>query len=91
MRQGAPLALSRRWGGRDIEEVALDDGPTVFIAGIQRLSSWADRRPGEFPSVFPREQRTAVVLFETHRLVDNEHRSVFVALGLRLKHEWRHP
>ncbi len=40
-----PLRLVRLWGGRNGGDIEIDDLPTVLIAGVAQLASWARNRP----------------------------------------------
>lgn len=88
IRRTSPLRIVRLWGGRDPDEVEIDDEPTVLIAGIDQLASWVHRRP-EFFEGFPTRRLACVVVNEAHTLITKEQREVLVALRLRAKHEWR--
>lgn len=85
-RQGL-LSIRRAWGGGlEPSEMDLDEGPTVFIAGIQQLHQWINHAKKVPP--WPTPRFAAVIVDEAHRLVTRSHRDVLVALGLRKKNHW---
>lgn len=84
------LEILRAWGGRKMDSMELDDGPTVVIAGIQQLHAWLDNRDG-LAELFPRRRLAAVVIDEAHRLIAPSYRDVFLVLGLRQKQRWQVP
>jgi DNA repair protein RadD len=88
IRRTSPLRIVRLWGGRDPDEIEIDDGPSVLVAGIDQLASWVHRRQDFFES-FPTRRLACVVVDEAHTLITKEQREVLVALRLRAKHEWR--
>ncbi|QRK05244.1 DEAD/DEAH box helicase [Archangium violaceum] len=88
IRRNAPLRIVRLWGGRDPDEIELSEEPTVLIAGIDQLATWARDKP-EFFERIPTRRIACVVVDEAHSLITHEHREVLLALGLRAKHEWR--
>lgn len=91
IRRTAPLALVRAWGGRDAEDLDLDEQPTVVIAGVDQLASWARNRPEVFDRI-PRRRLACAVLDEAHGIITREYRDVLIALGLRIsQREWRAP
>lgn len=83
-----PLSILRAWGGRNHETLEIADGPTVLIASIDQLASWARKRR-EFFDEFPSRRLACVVIDEAHGLITSEHRDVLVALRLRAQHHWR--
>lgn len=87
IRRTSPLRIVRLWGGRDPDTVEYDDEPTVLVASVDQLASWARRRP-DFFDCFPRGRLAAVVLDEAHSAITREYRYVLVSLGLRQKHRW---
>ncbi len=86
-RRGA-LSLRRAWGGVDHRSIEIDEAPTVLVAGIDQLASWAQKHP-DFFEEFPRRRLAAVVIDEAHRVITAEHGHVLAALGARAKHHWR--
>ena len=82
------LALVRAWGGRKPDDVQIGDTPTILIAGIDQLSSWAKKKQ-EFFEHFPRKRLACVIVDEAHSLVTAEQRKVLEALGVKAKHHWR--
>lgn len=84
------LDLVRAWGGRRIDAVDVDDGPTIVLAGIQQLHAWSDD-PEALAELLPRRRLAAVVIDEAHRVITPSARDVLVALGLRVKNHWRVP
>lgn len=91
IRRSAPLKLIRAWGGRAAEELEIDDQPTVVIAGVDQLASWARNRP-EVLGQIPQRRLVCAVVDEAHGIITSEYREVLIALGLRVsKREWRTP
>jgi superfamily II DNA or RNA helicase len=87
IRRTLPLRIVRAWGGRDPDTIDYGDEPTVIVASVDQLASWARRRP-EFFECFPRNRLAAVILDEAHAVITREYRYVLMALGLRQKHRW---
>lgn len=86
--RGRPLRIVRLWGGRDPDDVVIDDATTVLVAGIDQLASWVRNRPDFFENL-PTRRLACVVVDEAHSLITKEHSEVLVKLGLRAKHEWK--
>jgi len=84
------LQLIRAWGSRCADDVEFDAGPTVLIAGIQQLASWA-KNSAEFFEDFPHRRLAAVIIDECHHVIADQHRDVLIALGARLRDQWRPP
>lgn len=87
-RRQPPLSMIRAWGSRKIDEIQLNDGPGVIIAGVQQLGAWI--RGGErLSAVLPRRYMVAAIVDETHRVLTPEHSAVLRALDLRDERGWR--
>lgn len=81
------LTIRRAWGGGlQPDQMELDDGLTVLLAGIQQLEHWVNHKD-EIPP-WPSQRFAVVVVDEAHRLITPSHRDVLVALGLRKHHHW---
>jgi len=91
IRRFAPLNLVRAWAGRDADSLEIDDRPTIVIAGVDQLASWARNR-AEVLARIPTRRLACAVLDEAHGIITSEYRSVLIALGLRIsQREWRTP
>lgn len=89
IRRPVPLRLVRLWGGRDADDINVDEQPTVMIAGVDQLATWARSRPEVFDRI-PQRRLACALIDEAHGIVTREYRSVLVALGLRAdQREWR--
>lgn len=82
------LALVRGWGARDVDEIDLDEGPTVLLASIQQLHAWV-RKPADLFEVIPRRRHVVTVIDEAHAAVAPSYGEVLVALGQRAKNHWQ--
>jgi DNA repair protein RadD len=86
--RSALLRICRLWGGRDPDEIEFSDAPTILIAGIDQLASWAKNKPDFFERL-PNSRLACVVIDEAHTLITKEQRDVLLALKIKAKHEWR--
>ena len=93
-----PLRIVRMWGGRDLATLAIGPEPTVLVAGIDQLNSWVSasgargergRLAREVLQRIDARRLSAIVLDEAHRCVNDEHRSVLVALCARAQRRWK--
>ena len=89
-----PMKLVRLWGGVNVEDISIEDEPTVLIASIDQLASWVRHSEflgttREFMETLRDCRMTCVVVDEAHSVLTAEYRSVLVALGLREQKEWR--
>lgn len=82
------LALVRAWGGRDPEQIEVEDGPTVILAGVQQISSWI-RNDFELSEVLPLSRHALTVIDEAHGAVAPSIGEVLVALRQRAKQHWQ--
>jgi DNA repair protein RadD len=83
-----PLSMIRAWGGRKFDEIQLNDGPGVVIAGVQQLGAWI-RAEQRLSAAFPRRHMVAAVIDETHRVLTKDHAAVLRELDLRDERRWR--
>ena len=88
MRRHRPLLLQRAWGSRNPDHIEFNGAPTVLIAGIDQLHSWAQTRPDFFDRL-PRQRLLCTILDEAHSAVTDQTRDVLVALGHRSPRFWR--
>lgn len=89
IRRPVPLRLVRLWGGRNPDDIDIDEQPTVLIAGVEQLAAWTRTRPEIFERI-PRRRLACALVDEAHRVITKEYRLVLNELGLRAKqHEWR--
>ncbi|MFC1579161.1 DEAD/DEAH box helicase [Pseudomonadota bacterium] len=94
IRRGEPMKLVRMWGGANIEEIHIDDEPTVLIASVDQLASWVRGSsylsgPKELIDTLRSCRLACVVVDEAHSVLTDEYRSVLVALGVRAQRQWR--
>ncbi len=85
-----PCRLVRLWGGRDPTSIDIGDEPTILIAGIDQLASWARTRV-EWYAMLPIRRFACVVVDEAHSLITQEHARVLTELGLKNRHRWKRP
>lgn len=88
IRRPLPLRLVRLWGGRNGDDIEIDEQPTVLIAGVDQLASWARNRPAVLDRI-PRRRLACALIDEAHGIITREYRMVLDELGLRAKQrEW---
>src|SRR5439155_1871228 len=65
IRRPVPLRLVRLWGGRNGDDIEIDEQPTVLIAGVDQLASWTRNRPAVLDRI-PRRRLACALIDEAH-------------------------
>jgi DNA repair protein RadD len=84
----SPLSLVRAWGGRSVDSIEVDEGPTVVLAGVRQVCEWL-KAGVALDEVLPLSRHAMTVIDEAHGAVAPSVGDVLLALRQRAKHQWQ--